>query len=268
MFSVLMAVYAKENPSNLNDALQSLVDQTIQAAQVVLVEDGPLGADLNAVIASFHGRLRITSVLLPHNVGLAEALNAGIPQCTQPWIMRFDSDDICVPDRIARQMAVAVSDEVDLFGGQIDEFENDTDEIHGRRIVPLSHDAIVATLPRRCPFNHMTICYRRDLVQDGYPTIRYIEDYAMWALLIARGLRTMNLPETLVLARAGRALMGRRSSLPYIRAQWQLQRYMYSLGLKSNLASFIDAIWRCAFFAAPSGLKQFIYKNFLRTGKT
>ena len=45
-FSVLMSVYNGEEPDFLAQALESIASQTLQASQVVLVEDGPLSKDL------------------------------------------------------------------------------------------------------------------------------------------------------------------------------------------------------------------------------
>ena len=47
-FSVLMSVYAKESPLFLKEALESLRNQTLPAAEIVIVKDGPIG-ELSAV---------------------------------------------------------------------------------------------------------------------------------------------------------------------------------------------------------------------------
>ena len=51
-YSVLMSVYAKEKPENLQTAMQSMFDQTIPTNDFVLVCDGPLTDELNQVINS------------------------------------------------------------------------------------------------------------------------------------------------------------------------------------------------------------------------
>ena len=48
--SVLMSVYAAELPDRLDRALKSVWDdQTLKPDEIILVEDGPLGPDLQAV---------------------------------------------------------------------------------------------------------------------------------------------------------------------------------------------------------------------------
>ena len=55
-FSVLMSVYYKERPDYLKQSLESVFSQTVRAAQVVLVEDGALTPELEAVVVAFSER--------------------------------------------------------------------------------------------------------------------------------------------------------------------------------------------------------------------
>ena len=63
-FSVLQSVYKKDNTEFLSHSLQSIAENTVQPAQIVLVKDGTLTAELESVIAEwpeklplFHGHL-------------------------------------------------------------------------------------------------------------------------------------------------------------------------------------------------------------------
>ena len=49
-FSVLMSVYKSDDPNNLDIALTSIEKQTLEPSEIVLVEDGPISADLEKVI--------------------------------------------------------------------------------------------------------------------------------------------------------------------------------------------------------------------------
>ena len=48
-FSVLMSVYVKENPAVLEEAVESILHQTLKPSEVVIVEDGPLTPELDQV---------------------------------------------------------------------------------------------------------------------------------------------------------------------------------------------------------------------------
>ena len=51
MYSVLMSVYYKENAEYLQQAMDSIWNQSVVTDDFVLVCDGPLTQELNAVIA-------------------------------------------------------------------------------------------------------------------------------------------------------------------------------------------------------------------------
>ena len=45
-YSVLMSIYKKENPAFLIQALDSMLNQTVSPAEIVMVKDGPLTHEL------------------------------------------------------------------------------------------------------------------------------------------------------------------------------------------------------------------------------
>ena len=57
-YSVLMSVYAKEKPEYFDEAIQSILNQTVMTNDFVIVCDGPLTEELNAVLCkhAHHGR--------------------------------------------------------------------------------------------------------------------------------------------------------------------------------------------------------------------
>ncbi|MCR9083094.1 MAG: glycosyltransferase, partial [Cyclobacteriaceae bacterium] len=80
-FSVLISIYFREKPENLQLAFQSLVDQTLQADEIILVKDGPLTPELDQMIISFQDLLPLKLVVLPENKSLGYALNEGLKHC-------------------------------------------------------------------------------------------------------------------------------------------------------------------------------------------
>ena len=53
MFSVLLSLYIKEQPSHLRKSLDSLFSQTLLPAEIILVKDGKLTPELNAVVSDY-----------------------------------------------------------------------------------------------------------------------------------------------------------------------------------------------------------------------
>ena len=78
-YSVLMAVYHKEEGPFFNEALESIWAQTIPTNDFVLICDGPLTDELNQIIdANLLSHPNTMNVIrLPENKGLGNALSIG-----------------------------------------------------------------------------------------------------------------------------------------------------------------------------------------------
>ena len=93
-FSVLISSYIKDNPDELTIALKSIWDdQTVKPSEIVIVKDGPLSPELDAVIENFTQHAPVKIVPLEKNQGLGMALAAGVEHCSYDYIARMDGDD-------------------------------------------------------------------------------------------------------------------------------------------------------------------------------
>ena len=185
-FNVLISVYFKEKPKYLEICLQSIMVQTLKPDEVVLVEDGPISAELKAVVEQFRDALNIVSVPLAENVGLACALNEGLKHCKHELVARMDSDDIALPARFEKQVVFMQSNpDIAASSGVIEEFD-EAGLVTTKRVLPLVHSEIVAFAKKRSPLSHPAVIFRKSAVLDvgGYPLFRNAQDYALWSLLI------------------------------------------------------------------------------------
>lgn len=222
--SVLMSTYERDNVEHLRSALKSLVQQTLKADEVVLVEDGPISDAHREIIEQFRNQLNIVSVKIPQNVGLGAALRQGVQKCKSPIIARMDTDDISLPIRFAEQYDLLISNpEVAIVGGYIAEFETDPNKPRYVRKTKLSHKEIVKAAWFRNPFNHMTVMYRKDaiIIAGNYKPLPGFEDYDLWLRLISSGFKCQNMDHILVLARIGNGLINRRSGWRYVIAEYK-----------------------------------------------
>ena len=82
-----MAVYRNDDPGFLVEALRSLQTQTLQQFELVVVVDGPIPDSLKAVLRDWSERFPFgyKQIQLPQNLGLANALNAGLKECGCEW---------------------------------------------------------------------------------------------------------------------------------------------------------------------------------------
>src|SRR5690606_37955407 len=230
-FSVLMSIYRAEQPAYLRTALESLLLQTLPADEVVLVEDGPLPAELHAVIEAFRDVLNIRSVILEQNMGLAAALNAGLAHCRHELVARMDSDDISLPERFEKQIGfMATHPDITASSAALEEFDEDGN-VFATRVLPLTHDELERFAHRRSPTSRAVAVFRQSavLAAGGYPLFKRSQDVALWSLLIVRGHRLANLPDTLFQVRAGRAFM-QRNGLRNLGLEFAVIRFQWRIG--------------------------------------
>ena len=191
-YSVLMSVYTKEEPAYLDTAIQSMLDQTVRTDDFVIVCDGPLTAELDAVLERHLAQnpAVLHLVRLPQNIGTGAALNIGLTHCKNELIAKMDSDDISVLDRCERQLKeFAEDDRLTVVGGNILEFTEDPAKPVSRRLVPCDNEGIQKYARRRQPFNNMTVMYKRSAVLKvgGYKAMTRSEDYDLYVRILHEG---------------------------------------------------------------------------------
>jgi cellulose synthase/poly-beta-1,6-N-acetylglucosamine synthase-like glycosyltransferase len=264
-FSVLMSFYGGDTPEAFRESLRSLSRQTVRIDEIVLVQDGPVSDELQTILDEF-ADLPLVRVTLQERGGLTVALNAGLSRCRHDWVARMDSDDIADPERFRNQMDfLEEHPDIDVLGGQIDEFDDDPDICIGGRRVPLSHDGIAGFMRHRNPMNHMTVVFRRTVVTalGGYPSLSGMEDYLLWAQLFAAGRCFANMSQVLVRVRAA-GLMGRRRGWTQVKSEWQLQQWLFRLGLVSFGTAVVNFILRAGMRLLPGMVLGRVYRIFLR----
>lgn len=267
-YSVLMSVYYKEKPEYLQQAMQSIFAQTVPTDDFVLVCDGPLTPDLDAVIDAFQDKPNspLQVVRIKENGGLGKALNVGIRHCKYELIARMDSDDIAHSDRCEKQLAVFERMKVDIVGAAIEEFRSSPDVIEARRIPPETQEEILAFAQKRNPFNHPCVMYRKSAVESvgSYQEFYLLEDYYLWLRMLKAGYRGYNIQEPLLWMRAGSDLYKRRGGWKYAAAQRKLFRYMKDQGMIGYRNYIVSCILRTASACAPSWVREKAFKKVLR----
>jgi O104-antigen biosynthesis beta-1,3-galactosyltransferase len=265
--SVLMPVYERESPDCLRQSLASLAAQSCLADEIVLVEDGPLGEPLKAVIEGCREVLPIVSLPLPRQQGLGPALRAGLRVCRGELVARMDSDDISVPWRFERQIAfLETHGPVDVVGGAIAEFDEDPALPHSLRVLPAGGEALRRYARFRTPMNHVTVMARRPALEaaGGYEDSRFFEDYHLWARMLALGYQLHNLPDVLVYVRCGNGMHARRGGIQYLKEEIGFQSYLRDLGLQSTAGACLNILIRGPVRLAPSAVRGLCYRFLLR----
>ena len=101
--SVVMTAYNAADV--LPDALDSLLAQTVEAVEFIIVDDGSTDGTA-AVIERYAAQdPRLRPLICRENRGIVPAVTDGLAMAKAPLIARADSDDIHLPDRLAQQLA-------------------------------------------------------------------------------------------------------------------------------------------------------------------
>jgi glycosyltransferase involved in cell wall biosynthesis len=200
-----MSVYKNESPIFFKLCLKSLLTQTHKAAEVVLVEDGPLPTSLKKLIEEFRSSLKIKSIKLPVNKGLGNALNEGLKHCSFPFVARMDTDDIAYETRFFEQLNYMNNHpDVDLCGSYSTEINEDGVQGNLRKM-PVVHDIIINNLWTN-PFIHPTIIFNKEkmLAIGGYDAeLSRRQDYELWFRCAYNGFKFANIPLPLIYYRFG-----------------------------------------------------------------
>ncbi|HGY4640519.1 glycosyltransferase [Acinetobacter baumannii] len=269
-FSVLLSLYHKEKPEYLEKCFESIWDnQSLKPSEIVLVLDGPIGEQLTTSVQEWQVKIgeKLKVVALPQNVGLGKALNEGLKQCSADWVFRMDTDDICTSDRFEKQLAfIKQNPDVVLFSSQVMEFNQDITDADVIKSVPLTHDEIKKFAQKRCPFNHMTVVYKRDVILSlgGYQHHLFMEDYNLWLRVIGNNYKVANLPDVLLYARVGNGMHARRKGFQYIKSEKQLLDLKKQLKLQNPVYANMLFLIRSAFRLLPANMLGKIYNTFLR----
>lgn len=268
-YSVLMSVYYKEHPEYLQQSWESILHQTVPASDFVLVCDGPLTPELDAVIEKM--QQQFGTILHVHrlkkNGGLGKALNAGLEQCKYELVARMDSDDISRPDRCEKQLQVFIEHpEYSLVSGIVEEFDGNIHQVTGRRVVPETQQEILQFAKKRNPFNHPCIMYKKSSVQavGSYQDFYLLEDYYLWIRMLQQGYLGYNIQEPLLWMRAGSAMYKRRGGWKYVESQIQLFYYMETIGFITLRQYLLQSILRIEVSLLPNSFRKLLLMKFLR----
>lgn len=267
-FSVLMSVYKNEKSTYLNASLKSIENQTVVPDEIILVEDGPLTKELYEVIDTHRNMFGkgFKVVVLNKNQGLGNALRIGTKYVSTKWIARMDTDDIAVPNRFELQVKeIEKNPQLAVIGGQVDEFEGSIDNIVGKRTVPCSQVDIYKFIKWRSPFNHPTVMINKTMLEKvgGYENKGKLEDYFLWAKIIAKGYAVRNLPQVLVHMRVDSGMYDRRGELKNLKPILELRNFLNRNHLINPFEKYLGDLLMLSNIIVPSSFRKIVYSNFL-----
>ncbi|MCY0905337.1 glycosyltransferase [Arthrobacter sp. H14-L1] len=264
-FSVLMPVYANDSPERFRRAFDSASwQQSVRPHEIVIVQDGPVGPELESVLSGLSGRtaIPVKRITLAEHAGLTAALSIGLTHCSYDVVARADADDVCLPYRFERQLPLIAAG-ADLVGAGMQEIGGSESELHAVRTVPVGANAIRRASAMRNPINHPTAVFRVSAVQrvGGYQHVPQAEDYWLWMRMLAAGATVENVNEPLVLYRVSAGSYERRGGLKIFRAELTLQSRLLAAGYISRLQYLRNIVVRGSYRFLPTPLRMGSYRT-------
>jgi glycosyltransferase involved in cell wall biosynthesis len=183
----------------LNEFIQSIIHSTVKPRELIIVNDGSTD-ESGEVLAVYKNLEFLITIQFPINLGLTDALNAGLDTATGKYIMRADPDDILHPERIERQYTyMEAHPEVDVLGSNVWYFHYETGQNINRSNFPAEHDQIVGAYRNGLHgIQHPTAFMKKSVVQGyRYQKIFPGEDYEFFSRMAKGGCRFANLTEPL-----------------------------------------------------------------------
>jgi glycosyltransferase involved in cell wall biosynthesis len=179
----------------LREAIDSIVAQTFQNWELILLNDGSTDDSLQIAESYTDPRIRILDSEKNH--GLIYQLNRGIEAAQGRYIARLDADDMALPHRLQRQFYyLEQHPEIGLLGGFAEVIGSEAIMQHGT-----SREDIVIELLHRNAFIHSTVMFRKSVfleVSNGFhEAYKHAEDYHIWQLF-ALHTGVANLNEVLI----------------------------------------------------------------------
>jgi glycosyltransferase involved in cell wall biosynthesis len=232
--SVVIPAYNAE--LHLRATLQSVLAQTVQPYEIIVVNDG--STDRTEEIAlTFGSSIRY---IKQENQGLASARNAGIYTAAGDWIALLDSDDLMTPEKLSKQIALIDATPSLVLVYSAFTFLYSDGSTEEAAVFPANK--LWPALRYRSPILPSTSMIRRSALLEigGFNTLP-TEDWDLWFRLIRRysAKAFQEIPESLLLYRQWENNLSKRHM--YM-ARGGMQ--MLDTLLLEGLSGFRKSIWK------------------------
>ena len=191
--SVLLPVYNCE--LYIKATIDSVLEQTFSNFELIIIDD--CSSDYTVSIIKEFSDKRIYLIEKEKNSGYTDSLNFGISIAKGDYIARMDGDDICLPERFAKQVHFLDKNPSIILCGTAIKFIGSSS---GNLFYPQTHEEIKISLFSFSPtFAHPTIMGKKAIFEKHNYNKNFepAEDYELWTRFVQEG-EVANLNEILL----------------------------------------------------------------------
>jgi glycosyltransferase involved in cell wall biosynthesis len=227
LITVGISFYNSEK--TLLDAIKSVVSQTFEDWELILIDDGSTDGSLKIAQSISDHRVKVISD--GKNKKLPARLNQIIDLARGQYIARMDADDMCSPERLEKQLSIFNDNPaIDVVGtGFVCLDINDVPI--GRSWTPVTHDEICST-----PYRIFRICHASILAKKSWYTQNHydesallVEDFKLWLESYEKS-RFQNIPDLLYFYRNEASF----SQKKLLTARLNLMKVLFKHYIKKN----------------------------------
>lgn len=238
-------------------AVRSVQGQTVTDWELLVVDDSSTDGSLAEAhrLAATDTRIRVLSNDGPGGAGPTR--NVGITAARGRYVAFLDSDDMWLPAKLEKQLALLEVSGAPLVYGDYYKVAADitveaADFVPNGRVVRAPSRLAYRDMLRQDYIGFLTLVYdTHALGRRLLPTIERRQDYAFKLAILREGHVARGLDEPLALYRAGRAGSLSSNKLVASTYNWHIYRHVEELPLPR-------ALWAFANYAVRSGLKYLI----------
>lgn len=208
--SIIMGIYNCEN--TLDEAIQSLLDQTNQQWKLIMCDDGSKDNTYKKAKSYAEQYENIILIQNDKNMGLNYTLNHCLEYVDTEYVARMDADDISLPTRLEKEINFLDNhEEYAIVSTPMIYFDENGDFRTGKG----NGEVIKSDFIKGTPFCHAPCMVRSEAYRKvkGYTVaekLLRVEDYHLWYKMYLNGYRGYNLKEPLYKMRDDRNAKNRR----------------------------------------------------------
>ncbi len=268
-YSVLTTLYKNDSPEYLKQSIDSMLAQTVLTNDYVVVADGPLTKELDVVLASYaevHNFFHV--VRLSENSGLGVALREGLKRCKNDLVARLDADDLSMPTRCEKQLALFEKEpDLVIVGSDMYEFADNPEEITALKKMPSTPGQIYKYGKRRNAFNHSSVMYRKSIIEEhgSYSAMRRSQDIELFSKILFAGCKCRNINEPLIKFRCGDTRVKRKKKWTNVKSDLKIFKNNYKMGYAGFGDYMYALITQIGFFILPAKLAAYLYMKLFRS---
>ena len=194
LVSVIIPYFKKKK--YIADTLNSVLNQTYNNLEVIIIYDDPEKADLNYIkkLASLDQRVKLT--INDKNVGAGRSRNIGIEQSKGTLLAFIDADDMWSKNKLDEQIKFMQDQAISFCHTSYKIINEKGDFVSLRKA---RNFMTVNDLIKSCDIGLSTVMIKKShLKTDKFPNLKTKEDFVLWLKLLSKNVKIYGLDKNLV----------------------------------------------------------------------